>query len=83
MHDGDTFVGYFKDVKVIYDKAVLNTDRDIADEDLWGIITTKESEKQNAEMTRFGEKQVNRFLEREKQAQEEAFTSSLTVEAAN
>ena len=66
-----------------YDKAVLNTDRDIADEDLWGIITTKESEKQNAEMTRFGEKQVNRFLEREKQAQEEAFTSSLTVEAAN
>ena len=41
-----------------------------------------EAEKQNAEMTRFGEKQVNRFLEREKQAQEEAFTSSLTVEEA-
>ena len=31
-------------------------------------------------MSRFGEKQVTRFLEREKQAQEEAFTSSLTVE---
>ncbi|MBO5690626.1 MAG: flagellar filament outer layer protein FlaA [Spirochaetaceae bacterium] len=83
MHNGDTFVGYFKDVKVIYDKAILNTDRDIADEDLWGIITTKESEKQNAEMTRFGEKQVIRFLEKEKQAQEEAFTSSLSVEGTN
>jgi len=29
---------------------------------------------------RFGEKQVNRFLEQEKQAQEEAFVSSLVVE---
>lgn len=83
MHDGDTFVGYFKDVKVIFDKALLTTDRDIADEDLWGIITEKESQKQSAEMTRFGEKQVNRFLEREKQAQEESFTSSLTVEGTN
>lgn len=80
MHDGDTFVGYFKDVKVIYDKALLTTDRDIADEDVWGIITEKEAQKQSAEMTRFGEKQVNRFLEKEKQAQEENFTSSLTAE---
>ena len=31
-------------------------------------------------MVRFGEKQVNRFLEREKQAQEDGFTSSLAVE---
>lgn len=77
MHDGDTFIGYFKDVKVIYDKALLTTDRDIADEDLWGIITEKEALKQSAEMERFGEKQVNRFLEQEKQAQESSFTSSL------
>jgi len=80
LHDGDTFIGYFKDVKVIYDKAVLTTDRDIADEDLWGIINEKETKKQAAEMERFGEKQVNRFLEQEKQAQEEAFVSSLVVE---
>lgn len=77
MHDGDTFVGYFKDVKVIYDKALLTTDRDIADEDLWGIITEKESKKQAAEMERFGEKQVNRYLEQAKQARETSFTSSL------
>ncbi len=80
MHDGDTFIGYFKDVKVIYDKALLTTDRDIADEDLWGIITEKETLKQSAEMERFGEKQVNRYLEQAKQAQESAFTSSLVAE---
>lgn len=80
MHDGDTFIGYFKDVKVIYDKALLTTDRDIADEDLWGIITEKEALKQSAEMERFGEKQVNRYLEQEKQAQESAFTSSLVAD---
>ncbi len=80
MHDGGDFIGYFKDVKVIYDKAVLTTERDIADEDLWGIITKKEKDKQNFEMSRFGEKQVLRFMEKDKMAQEEAFTSSFEVE---
>ncbi len=77
-HVGDDFVGYFKDVKIIYDKAELTTERDIADEDLWGIITRKERARQNAEMTRFGNKQVNRYIERSKMATEESFTSSLT-----
>jgi hypothetical protein len=77
-HVGDDFVGYFKDVKIIYDKAELTTERDIADEDLWGIITRKEKARQNAEMTRFGNKQVNRYIERSKMATEESFTSSLT-----
>lgn len=80
MHDGNDFIGYFKDVKVIYDKAVLTSERDIADEDLWGIIGTKEAAKQNAEMTRFGAHQVDRFLEKQKMATEEAFTSSLSSE---
>ncbi|HPM06924.1 MAG TPA: flagellar filament outer layer protein FlaA [Treponemataceae bacterium] len=80
MHDGGDFIGYFKDVKVIYDKAVLTTERDIADEDLWGIINKKEKDKQNFEMSRFGEKQVLRFMEKDKMAQEEAFTSSFEVE---
>lgn len=82
MHDGGTFIGYFKDVKIIYDKAVLTTDRDIADEDLWGIITTKETQKQALEMERFGEVQVNRYLEKEKQAQEVSFTSSIEASTA-
>ncbi len=76
-HTGGDFIGYFKDVKVIYDKAVLVTDRDIADEDLWGIVTKKENARQTAEMQRFGNKQVNRYIEKEKLATEEGFTSSL------
>ena len=74
---GGTFIGYFKDVKIIYDKALLTTERDIADEDLWGIITKKENARQNHEMQKFGNKQVDRYLERAKQATETEFTSSL------
>ncbi|MCR4714771.1 MAG: flagellar filament outer layer protein FlaA [Treponemataceae bacterium] len=77
---GGDFIGYFKDVKIIYDKAVLTTERDIADEDLWNIVTDREAAKQNFEMTRFGEKQVDRFLEYSKYAQENEFTSSLTAD---
>jgi hypothetical protein len=76
-HIGGDFIGYFKDVKIIYDKALLTSDRDIADEDLWGIITKKETERQAAEMDRFGIKQVNRYIEKQKMATEETFTSSL------
>lgn len=76
-HIGDNFIGYFKDVKVIYDLAILTSDRDIDDEDLWGIITKKERDRQNGEMARFGNKQVNRYLEKSKMATEEEFTSSL------
>jgi len=76
-HIGDNFIGYFKDVKIIYDLAVLSADRDIDDEDLWGIIGKKEQARQNSEMSRFGNKQVNRYIEQEKMATEETFTSSL------
>lgn len=76
-HIGDNFIGYFKDVKIIYDLAVLSADRDIDDEDLWGIIGKKEQARQNNEMSRFGNKQVNRYIEQEKMATEETFTSSL------
>ncbi len=76
-HIGGDFIGYFKDVKIIYDKALLTSDRDIADEDLWGIIGKKESARQNAELQKFGNKQVNRYLEKAKLATESEFTSSL------
>lgn len=77
-HVGDDFIGYFKDVKIIYDKAELTSERDIADEDLWGIVTHRESLRQNAEMSRFGNKQVNRYIEASKMATENQFSSSLT-----
>lgn len=80
-HIGGDYIGYFKDVKVIYDKALLTSDRDIAEEDLWGIVGKKETERQNNEMMRFGNKQVNRYLEKTKMATEEEFTSSLNKDS--
>ena len=78
---GDNFIGYFKDVKVIYDLAVLETDRDIDDEDLWGIITKKETERQAHEISKFGDKQVNRYIEKQKMATESTFTASLNEDS--
>ena len=80
---GGNYIGYFKDVKIIYDKALLTTDRDIADEDLWGIINKKEKARQAAEMARFDNKQVNRYLEQAKQATEDKFTSSLNEDSSS
>ena len=68
---GGDFVAYFKDVKIIYDKAVLETDRDIDDEAIWGIINTRETEKKIFEMERFGQMQILRYLDMQKQAKEE------------
>jgi hypothetical protein len=70
---GGTFIGYIRNVQIMYDKALLTTDRDIADEDLWNIIGDKEKARQNVEMTRFGSKQVNRYLEKQKMATETSF----------
>lgn len=75
-HDGGDFVGYFKDVKVIYDKAVLNTTRDFADEDIWGIQTKRDAERKQIEVRRFGHIQVFRYLEKEKMATQTSFTPS-------
>jgi hypothetical protein len=79
-HVGDDFIGYFKDVKIIYDKAELTTERDIADEDLWGIVTKKEAARQKLQMSRFGNKQVTRYIERAKMATEEEFTKSIEAD---
>jgi hypothetical protein len=67
---GGDFIGYFKDVKIIYDKAVLETDRDIQDEALWNIIRDRETTKKLNEMERFGNNAVKRYLEYEKQSHE-------------
>ncbi|MDR0387782.1 MAG: flagellar filament outer layer protein FlaA [Treponema sp.] len=71
---GGDFITYFKDVKIIYDKAVLDTDRDIDDEALWNIIKERETEKKIYEMRQFGNSQVLRYLDRQKQATESQFT---------
>ncbi|QQO08406.1 flagellar filament outer layer protein FlaA [Breznakiella homolactica] len=78
-NEGGDFITYFKDVKVIYDKAVLETDRDIDDESLWNIIRDRENAKKAWEMSRFGQNQVLRYLESQKQATENSFTPTATT----
>lgn len=73
-HEGGDFIAYFRDVKIIYDKAVLETDRDIEDEDLWNIVRDREEARKNREMERFGQIQVLRYLEGQKKATESSFT---------
>ena len=75
-HDGGDAIAYFKDVKIIYDKAVLTTVRDFADEDIWGIQAERETKRKKIEVEKFGHTQVLRFLEQEKMATEEGFTLS-------
>ena len=70
---GGDFITYFKDVKVIFDKAVLDTERDIDDEALWHIILDRETARKVWEMERFGQNQVLRYLEQQKQATELPF----------
>jgi hypothetical protein len=75
---GGDFITYFKDVKVIYDKAVLDTDRDIDDESIWHIIQDRETARKVWEMERFGQNQVLRYLDIQKQATESTFTPTPT-----
>lgn len=64
---GGDFVTYFKDVEITYDKAVLSLDRDIDDEEAWGILQEREQARRAAEARRLGDLQVLRYLEQKKQ----------------
>ena len=70
---GGDFVTYFKDVSLIYDLAVLTPERDIDDEATWHIIQTREEARKVWEMERFGQNQVLRYLEQQRQATELPF----------
>jgi hypothetical protein len=71
MHEGDDFIGYLKDICVVFDKAVLDINRDIIDEEVWGIVQQREEARRNAEMRRLGNIQVMRYLETQKMHKEE------------
>ncbi|MDR3312397.1 MAG: flagellar filament outer layer protein FlaA [Spirochaetaceae bacterium] len=80
MVPGGDFISYFKDVKIIYDRAQDTSERDIAEEDVWGIIENREKGNQQREMEKFGAKQIGRYIAKEKVAAEQNFTSSLESE---
>jgi hypothetical protein len=75
---GGDFISYFKDVKIIYDKAQSESIRDILEEDQWGIVQAREDARQKAQLSRFAEKQVLRFAAQERVASEQDFQSSIT-----
>lgn len=63
---GGDFVGYIKEVKVVYDKAILQVESDIDDEATWLILQGREAARRKAELTRLGTLQVERYLEKRK-----------------
>jgi len=79
-HRGGDFITYFRDVKIIYDRAVLDTDRDIDDEAVWGLIQERETARRIWEMERFGQSQILRHLEAQRQAVGTTFTPTQEAE---
>jgi len=70
MQEGGDIVAYVKDIKITYDKALLETQRDINDEAIWGIITARQEARKAAELKRLGNLQVLRTLEKQKMHKE-------------
>ncbi|MDR0558102.1 MAG: flagellar filament outer layer protein FlaA [Treponema sp.] len=67
---GGDFVTYFKDVKVIYDQAVLEEERDIDDESIWQIQTIRENEKNKATQANQSNSLFLQAVDKKKQASE-------------
>jgi hypothetical protein len=67
---GGDFVSYFRDIEVIYDRAVQDTNPDIDDEATWGIRQDREDVKAERDSRNFGIDQVLRYIEGQKQATE-------------
>jgi hypothetical protein len=65
MQGGD-FITYIKDISITYDRAVLNLERDINDEAVWGILQDRERSRWEAELRNLGSIQVLRYLEQRK-----------------
>jgi len=60
---GGDFVTYIKDVQMVYDLAILEIERDIDDETVWGILQARKEAKRAAEIRRLGVLQLLRFKE--------------------
>jgi hypothetical protein len=71
LHEGDDFIGYVKDISITFDKARITTERDIDDEEVWGILQQREEARRLAELRRLGNIQVLRYLETQKMHHED------------
>jgi len=79
--DGGDIVTYVKDIKVIYDQAVLDKGSEVDDEAIWGILKSNEEAKRNAELQRLGNLQVLRALEVRKMATQKTFDETAAAAA--
>jgi len=64
--EGGDFITYIKDLRVTYDKAVMDLESDIDDEALWNILGDREQSRRTAEFEKLGARQVLRYLEQQK-----------------
>ncbi|MDR1215071.1 MAG: flagellar filament outer layer protein FlaA [Treponema sp.] len=71
---GGDFVTYFKDVKIIYDEALLDEERDIDDESVWTIVSDREVNSNKSNMNKLADQLYLESLDGRKQASEPAFT---------
>jgi len=71
MQEGGDIIVYVKDIKITYDKAILEPVRDINHEAIWGILSARQDARRRAELRRVGNKQVERYLEGLKMHKEE------------
>jgi hypothetical protein len=69
--DGGDFIAYIKDISITYDRALIQLERDIDDEGVWGILQERERSRREAELQRLGSIQVLRYLEQRKMHSEE------------
>lgn len=63
---GGDFITYVRDVSLTYDRAVLQLERDVDDEAVWGILQERERARRDAELRNLGNIQVLRYLEERK-----------------
>lgn len=63
MQEGGDIIVYVKDIKLTYDKAILEPVRDINHEAIWGILSDRQEARRRAELRRVGNRQVERYLE--------------------
>ena len=62
---GDVFA-YFKDIKITFDLAVLDLERDISEEEIWGVLKQRQRKNKIAAFKKLGEVQVLRYYERQR-----------------
>lgn len=70
-HVGGDFVTYIRDVQVAFDKATLDLQKEVDDEEIWHIQQKREEHRRQIEAKKLGHIQVLRYLEKQKQFQGE------------